>query len=119
LRTDAVQGGAVLDNLLGNACDALADAPRPRRIRVSAARLAGRSPPTLRISVQDNGPGVAAELRPQLFKPLATSKPHGMGLGLALSRSITERLGGGLSFDAAASITTFHLDLPTDEYRPE
>jgi signal transduction histidine kinase len=119
LRTDAVQVGAVLDNLLGNACDALADAPRPRRIRVSAARLAGRSSPALRISVQDNGPGVAAELRPQLFKPLATSKPHGMGLGLALSRSITERLGGGLSFDAAASITTFHLDLPTDEYRPE
>jgi len=116
LRTDAVQVGAVLDNLLGNACDALADAPRPRRIRVSAARLAGRSPPALRISVQDNGPGVAAELRPQLFKPLATSKPHGMGLGLALSRSITERLGGGLSFDAAASITTFHLDLPTDEH---
>jgi C4-dicarboxylate-specific signal transduction histidine kinase len=119
LHTDAVQVGAVLDNLLGNACDALADAPQPRRIRVSATTLAGREPPAIRISVQDNGPGVAAELRPQLFKPLATSKPHGMGLGLALSRSITERLGGGLSFDAAASITTFHLDLPTDEYRPQ
>jgi two-component system sensor kinase FixL len=119
LRTDAVQVGAVLDNLLGNACDALADAPRPRRIRVTVRRLADRSPPAIRISVQDNGPGVAPELRPQLFKPLATSKPHGMGLGLALSRSITERLGGGLSFDAAASITTFNLDLPTDEYRPE
>jgi signal transduction histidine kinase len=119
LRTDAVQVGAVLDNLLGNACDALADAPPPRRIRVTAAQLGGRSPPAIRISVQDNGPGVAAELRPQLFKPLATSKPHGMGLGLALSRSITERLGGGLSFDAAASITTFHLDLPTDEHRTQ
>ncbi len=118
LRTDAVQVGAVLDNLLGNACDALADAPRPRRIVLTAAWLAGASPPTIRISVQDNGPGVAPELRPQLFKPLATSKPHGMGLGLALSRSITERLGGGLSFDAGASITTFHLDLPTDEHRP-
>jgi signal transduction histidine kinase len=118
LRTDAVQVGAVLDNLLGNACDALADAQRPRRILVAASELAGASPPMIRISVQDNGPGVAPELRPQLFKPLATSKPHGMGLGLALSRSITERLGGGLSFDAGASITTFHLDLPTDEYRP-
>ncbi|MCU0765474.1 MAG: ATP-binding protein, partial [Burkholderiaceae bacterium] len=111
--------GAVLDNLLGNACDALLDAPRPRRILVTAARLVGRSPPTLRISVQDNGPGVAAELRAQLFKPLATSKPHGMGLGLALSRSIAERLGGVLSFDAAASTTTFHLELPTDEHRPQ
>ena len=119
LRTDAVQLGAVLDNLLGNACDALAEAPPPRRIRVGAARLPGRSPASIRISVQDNGPGVAPDLRAQLFKPLATSKPHGMGLGLALSRSITERLGGGLSYDAASSITTFHLDLPTDEHRPE
>jgi signal transduction histidine kinase len=115
LRTDSVQVGAVLDNLLGNACDALADAPAPRRIRVSAARLAGAIAPTVRVTVQDNGPGIAPELRPQLFKPLATSKPHGMGLGLALSRSIAERLGGGLSFDAGSSVTTFHLDLPTDE----
>lgn len=119
LRTDAVQVGAVLDNLLGNACDALANAQRPRRILVAASELAGASPPMIRISVQDNGPGVAPELRPQLFKPLATSKPHGMGLGLALSRSITERLGGGLSFDDSSSTTTFNLDLPTDEYRPQ
>jgi nitrogen-specific signal transduction histidine kinase len=69
----------------------------------------------LRITVQDNGPGVPAELRSQLFRPLATNKPHGMGLGLALSRSIAERLGGALSFDAADRLTTFHLDLPTHE----
>jgi two-component system C4-dicarboxylate transport sensor histidine kinase DctB len=72
----------------------------------------------VRITVQDSGPGVPAELRSQLFKPLATSKPHGMGLGLALSRSIAERLGGAVSFDAASTLTTFHLDLPTDERRP-
>jgi len=119
LWTDAVQVGAVLDNLLGNACDSLAQAGPPRRIRVLAARLDGAPRPRLRISVQDNGPGVPEELRPQLFKPLATSKPHGMGLGLALSRSIAERLGGGLSFDASTSVTTFHLDLPIHEHRPE
>ncbi len=115
LRVDSVQVGAVLDNLLGNACDALGESSAPRRIRVTAARLAGAPQPTVRITVQDNGPGVPLELRPQLFKPLATSKPHGMGLGLALSRSIAERLGGGLSFDAGTSVTTFHLDLPTDD----
>jgi signal transduction histidine kinase len=119
LRVDTVQAGAVLDNLLGNACDALAGAPPPRHIRVLATRLRGESAALVRITVQDNGPGVPAELRPQLFRPLATTKPHGMGLGLALSRSIAERLGGGLSFDAASSITTFHLDLPTDEHRAE
>lgn len=113
LRTDAVQVGAILDNLLGNACDALTDAPPPRRIRV----VVGPAPVPLmlRITVQDNGPGVPAELRSQLFRPLATNKPHGMGLGLALSRSIAERLGGALSFDAANRLTTFHLDLPSHE----
>ncbi len=115
LRVDAVQVGAVLDNLLGNACDALAGSATPRRIRVTAARLPQASRPTIRISVQDSGPGVAVDVREQLFKPLATSKPNGMGLGLALSLSIAERLGGGLSFDAESALTTFCLDLPTDE----
>ena len=119
LRTDAVQAGAVLDNLLGNACDALAEAPPPRRIRVTAARLPGAEQPTLRITVQDSGPGVPAELQPQLFRPLATTKPQGMGLGLALSRSIAERLGGRLSFDGAAAVTTFYLDLPIHEQRTQ
>lgn len=115
LRVDAVQVGAVLDNLLGNACDALHDAPGRRLIRVSARRLAQSPRPMVRIFVQDTGPGVAPDVRDQLFKPLATSKPHGMGLGLALSRSIAERLGGNLSFDAEKSITTFCLDLPANE----
>jgi len=119
LRIDAVQAGAALDNLLGNAIDALAAVPPPRRIVVLARRQADDRRPLLRITVQDTGPGVPEELRSQLFKPLATSKPHGMGLGLALSRSIAERLGGGLSFDAASSVTTFHLDLPIDEHRNE
>jgi signal transduction histidine kinase len=119
LRTDAVQAGAVLDNLLGNACDALAETAPPRRIHVSASRLPDKVPARVRITVQDSGPGVPPELRPQLFKPLATSKPHGMGLGLALSRSIAERLGGGLSYDAGSGVTTFHLDLPTDEHSSE
>ncbi len=113
-RGDAVQVGAVLDNLFANACDALHEAAGERAIRVSVARAEGARP-LLRICVQDTGPGVPAEVREQLFKPLATSKPHGMGLGLALSRSIAERLGGGLSFDAAAPRTTFYLDLPADE----
>lgn len=114
-RGDAVQLGAVLDNLFANACDALHDTRGERAIRVSVERVAGAGHPLLRIRVQDTGPGVAADVREQLFKPLATSKPHGMGLGLALSRSIAERLGGALWFDAGLAHTTFCLDLPADE----
>jgi two-component system sensor kinase FixL len=114
-RGDAVQLGAVLDNLFANACDALHESRGERAIRVSVERVAGAERTLLRLCVQDTGPGVPADVREQLFKPLATSKPHGMGLGLALSRSIAERLGGALWFDAGQARTTFCLDLPADE----
>lgn len=113
VRADAVQLAAILDNLFGNACDALHETRGPRAISVTAARVPGAA--LVRVCVADTGPGVPPELREQLFKPLATSKPHGMGLGLALSRSIAERLGGRLWFDAGQPRTTFCMDLPTDD----
>ena len=112
VRADAVQIGAVLGNLVANACDALASTPSPRRIQCKAHLVRGQDPPKVRIEVMDSGPGVPELLRERLFTPLATSKPGGMGLGLALSRSITERQGGHLWFDAGRERTTFCLDLP-------
>ncbi len=117
LRADAVQLAAVLTNLLGNACEALAGLNGARAICVRVRQVAANpaapgAPPMVRITVEDNGPGVPAEVRERLFTPLATSKPHGMGLGLALSRSIAERQGGRLWFDSTAEKTTFCLDVP-------
>ncbi len=112
---DAVQAGAVLGNLVGNACDALDAVSGWRQIHLRAYRAPidpGAERAKVRITVQDTGPGVPAELRPRLFKPLATSKANGMGLGLALSRSIAERMNGALWFDAQTERTTFCLDLP-------
>ncbi len=111
VRADAVQIGAVLGNLVTNACDALTGQPDPRAIRITAGTVAGSDPPLVRITVEDTGPGIPAEVRPRLFLPLATSKPNGMGLGLALSRSIAERQGGHLWFDDSRERTTFCLDL--------
>jgi len=108
---DAVQIGAVLGNLVANACDALADRLTWRQIHLKAFCVPGSNCSTVRILVEDTGPGVPAELRNRLFTPLVTSKPNGMGLGLALSRSITERQGGRLWFDADREMTTFCLDL--------
>ncbi len=115
LRVDAVQMGAVLANLLNNAYDALADWPGPREIRCDAYRIQEGAKTMLRIRVQDTGPGIAPEVRERLFTPLATTKPGGMGLGLALSRSITERQDGRLWFDPEAERTTFCLDLPVQD----
>ncbi|MGE5338217.1 MAG: ATP-binding protein [Gemmatimonadota bacterium] len=115
VRGDPVQIGMILDNLLVNACDAMHGTSVPRIVEVTAQRERGTEHPTVRVSVEDTGNGVPDEVREQLFKPLSTSKPHGMGLGLSLSRSIAERLGGRLWFDAGRRRTTFCLDLPIDE----
>jgi len=108
---DAVQIGAVLGNLVVNACDALEGRLTWRQVHLKAFRISDGGDCQVRILVQDTGPGVPAELRQRLFTPLATSKPNGMGLGLALSRSIAERQGGRLWFDPDREMTTFCLDL--------
>ncbi|HEU0201586.1 MAG TPA: MASE1 domain-containing protein [Burkholderiaceae bacterium] len=110
LVVDRVQIGAVLSNLLNNAIDALAGHAPPREIEVRALR----SERKVRIEVRDSGSGVAAEVRDRLFQPMATSKPEGMGLGLAIARTIAEQHGGRLWLEEGAAQTTFCLELPID-----
>ncbi len=109
---DRVQIGAVLGNLLANAIDAVVAVPAPRAIEVRALRSGDG---LIRIEVEDSGPGVALEVRDRLFQPMATSKPGGMGLGLAMARTIAQRHGGSLWLDATRSKTTFCLELPADD----
>jgi C4-dicarboxylate-specific signal transduction histidine kinase len=82
----------VMLNLLRNAIEAL-DGRDPAMI-VIAADPAGAD--KVEISVCDTGPGISDEVRAELFKPFATSKESGLGLGLNLSRSIIEDHGGEL-----------------------
>lgn len=94
---DAVQLQQVLVNLLINACQAMSAQPGERRLRVVASRgNAGE----VSISVTDNGPGIAAEHLDTLFQPFFTTKPHGMGMGLAICRSTAEAHGGRLTVDS-------------------
>jgi two-component system, LuxR family, sensor kinase FixL len=100
---DRMQLEIVVHNLLSNAIDALsadAAATNPRRIEISAYAGDG----DVRISVEDSGPGVVASVAARLFQPLVTSKVSGMGLGLALSRSLLRSQGADLWLENGARL---------------
>ena len=84
----------ILVNLLQNALDAVRDIPDPEiAIRIAAA------PESVRISVEDNGPGIPPEVRDQLFMPFTTTKATGLGLGLVISGDLAREFGGALRLE--------------------
>jgi two-component system sensor kinase FixL len=87
---DKVQIQQVLLNLIRNAIEAMAGREQ-RNLVVSSARADGDM---VVMSVADTGTGIAEEFMPQLFQPFATTKRHGMGVGLSISRTIVESHGG-------------------------
>ena len=64
------------------------------------------------VTVRDNGPGIAEDIRPHLFEPFVTSKPTGSGLGLALVAKIVGDHGGLIEVDSRPGRTEFRLCLP-------
>jgi two-component system sensor kinase FixL len=66
------------------------------------------------IDVADTGPGVSEEIASQLFQPFVTTKLHGMGVGLSISRTIVEAHGGQIWVEPnPGGGTIFRLTLPT------
>jgi two-component system sensor kinase FixL len=107
---DRIQVETVLHNLLSNAIDALKVVPAGQRRVALSASMDGAQ--WVRVTVADNGPGLPPDIASQLFRPFATSKPEGMGLGLAISRSIVEAHGGRLWLESAKAGCTFAFTLP-------
>jgi signal transduction histidine kinase len=69
----------------------------------------------LSFSVSDTGPGLPGGNIDQIFSAFFTTKPHGSGMGLAISRTIVESHGGRLWVTANDGLgTTFHFTLPID-----
>jgi two-component system sensor histidine kinase DctS len=106
----------VLLNLARNAMQAMDEAhvPQPSlllQVRVAAASEVGQR--WLEFSVADVGPGIAEEVKQQLFTPFFTTKAEGMGLGLSLCRTVVEQHGGYLVFEPnQPQGTIFRFTLP-------
>ncbi len=87
---DKVQIQQVLLNLIRNAFEAMEHSDQ-RELTVSTIRGQGDM---MILEVRDSGPGISAEIADQLFQPFVTTKSHGMGIGLSISRTIIEGHGG-------------------------
>jgi len=110
-RGDRSQIEMVLHNLISNAVDALAaghNASREVRLR------AEHEGDVVRLCVEDSGPGVAMDALERLFEPFNTTKPDGMGLGLAISRNLMRAQGGDLTYRRSVHLggACFELRLP-------
>ena len=105
---DRIQIQQVLINLLQNAVDALKLTPMPRII-VSARAENGCAI----VTVADNGSGVSELAQKTLFEPFSTTKDNGMGMGLAISRTIIEAHEGRLSWSLGPeNETQFSFSIP-------
>src|SRR5262249_17227821 len=89
----------VLVNLITNAIDAMAEKTWPRILRIESA---AREPGGLLFSLADTGKGIDPKIVDRIFNPLFTTKSNGMGMGLAICRSIIEGHDGRLQVSAGA-----------------
>lgn len=103
---------SVCINLIVNACDAMASGtPSDRRLMLRAECSNGDG--EVHISICDSGCGIASERLEAVFEPFVTTKAHGMGLGLAVCRTIVSAHGGRLwATNNPDRGATFHLTLP-------
>ncbi len=102
---DAIQIQQVLVNLLLNAIEA---SPPGGRVEVRVRAAAGR----VELEVADEGVGISPEESARVFEAFYTTKPEGLGLGLAVSRDIVEALGGEIVHEPGRQGSRFRVSLP-------
>ena len=106
LQADLFQLSIVFRNLIDNAVQAM---PGGGRVRISAEREEAR----VLVHFEDEGGGIAPELREEIFEPLFTTRSSGTGLGLAICRNIVEMHGGTIRVSSEPGKgSTFTLVLP-------
>jgi C4-dicarboxylate-specific signal transduction histidine kinase len=106
---DRVQLQQVVLNLVMNACEAMSNTPQRER-RLTIATCPADDDEYIECSVTDAGHGIPAHFLERIFQPHITTKCHGLGLGLAICRSIIEAHGGRLwAENANGSGAVFHF----------
>ena len=111
---DRIMIEQVLHNLIKNGIEAMTDVPVDRRQLVLQARLLDER--MVEVSVTDHGHGLAGEDMEKIFAPFYTTKPEGMGIGLAICRSIIEFHQGRLwATPRREGGTVFHFTVPIEE----
>lgn len=113
LQLDGARVEQALENLLTNAVH---HSPRGARVAVTGELVTGEGQPWVRCSVEDQGPGVAAEHLAHVFEPFFTRRKGGTGLGLAIVRRLAEAHGGRVSVEnRAEGGARFTLWLPLQQ----
>lgn len=114
LLLDPVQIQQVVVNLVRNGLEAVKTCERQMVTVSTRCTEAG-----VAMRVEDSGPGIGPEAVARLFKPFSSSKSQGLGLGLAISRSIAQNHRGELTVDPGGdgrgAAFTLHLPLPTED----
>ena len=116
IMADPIQIQQVIINLVRNALEAMEGQDDPK-VEIRAASVSGG---LAMVTIEDNGPGIDREVADQLFKPLASSKSTGMGLGLSICKTIVEAHGGtieAMPMETAGTRFVFTVELAdrTDE----
>jgi PAS domain S-box-containing protein len=114
---DRVQLHQVLMNLMINGIEAMKDVHATRELTIRSQR---RQNEEVVVSVTDSGVGLPPQQTEQIFNAFFTTKPHGTGMGLRISRSIIESHGGRLwAAENSPRGASFYFSLPTSAEAPE
>jgi two-component system sensor kinase FixL len=106
---DKVQIQQVILNLMRNSVDAMEESVRRELVLSTAPEGDGM----VAVGIADTGPGISEDVAPQLFQPFITTKRHGMGVGLSISRTIVEGHGGRIWVEAnPGGGTVFRFTIP-------
>ena len=108
----------VFINLIQNAYEAMGEQGGALKVEASPVRSDGRN--GVQVRVQDNGPGIAGDLREQIFNPFFTTKKSGVGLGLSIVSKIMDEHHGSIRVESSSGTgTAFILYFPAAQIPAE